>query len=118
MVVVPAVGEAGAVSIELLALIGLVIAVLLYALLVRRRALLRNFGASMARQLAASNEIALGRIRDAAQRSAARAGRSERDSEGMIADRRSGFDRRVFIDRRRGRGRRTGGDRRHGAQGT
>ena len=115
----PAVGEAGAVSIELLALIGLVIAVVLYALLVRRRALLRNFGASMARQLAASNEIALGRIRDAAQRSAARAtGRSERDSEGIVAERRSGFDRRVFIDRRRGRGRRTGGDRRHGAQRT
>lgn len=106
-------------SIELLALIGLVIGVALYALLVRRRALLRNIGASMARQLAASNEIALGRIRDATQRSAARAAaRAEREAEGAFVERRSGFDRRIFYDRRRGRGRRTGGDRRRDSQPT
>ena len=99
---------------EILALIGLVIATVLYALVVRRRSFLRVAGASMSRAMAASNEIALSRMRIGFKPSptvpAAQAG-DWRDGI-VVTDRRSGRDRRKSSDRRLGRGRRAGGDRR------
>jgi hypothetical protein len=91
---------------EALVLIGLVIATILYALLVRRRSSIRAGLQSMAKALSASNEIALARIRSF---------RSEPEPPAPArppGDRRSGEDRRTFTDRRIGRGRRSGGDRR------
>jgi hypothetical protein len=95
---------------ELLALVGLVIATLLYFLLVRRRASIREGLASMSRALAASNEMALQRLHLKPSRPA----QPESDwREGIVGqDRRSGKDRRQTNHRRFGRGRRTGGDRR------
>ena len=96
---------------ELLALIGLLIATLLYALLVRRRSSLRSGIASMGRALAASNEIALARM----SRGFKPAGPAGGEAAEVVTERRSGTDRRRAWDRRRGRGRRSGGDRRRGA---
>lgn len=93
---------------EGLVLVGLVIATILYALLIRRRSSIRAGVQSMAKALSASNEVAMARIRS----------RFRSEPEGTApptrvpGDRRSGEDRRKFIDRRIGRGRRTGGDRR------
>jgi hypothetical protein len=94
---------------ELLALIGLVIATVLYALLVRRRSVVRVGIATLSQALSASNEIALARM--------SRGFRAEApvsEATENVTDRRSGSDRRRMWDRRRGRGRRTGGDRRRG----
>jgi hypothetical protein len=99
---------------EILALIGLVIATVLYALVVRRRSFLRVAGASMSRALAASNDIALSRMRlgfRAPPTPPSSAAGDWRDGI-VVSDRRSGRDRRKSSDRRLGRGRRTGGDRR------
>ena len=99
---------------EILALIGLVIATLLYALVVRRRSFFRTAGAGMSRALAASNEIALSRMRlgfRAAPTPPPNATGDWRDGI-VVTDRRSGRDRRKSSDRRLGRGRRAGGDRR------
>ncbi len=96
---------------EPLVLTGLLIATVLYALLVRRRSLLRRGVASMSRALAASNDIALARI-GRGFRPAAPAGSEAAE---IITDRRSGTERRGYWDRRLGRGRRSGGDRRRGA---
>lgn len=95
---------------ELLALVGLVIATLLYFLLVRRRASIREGLASMSRALAASNEMALQRL----HLKPAPAKQPEGDwRDGIVGqDRRSGTDRRSTNHRRFGRGRRTGGERR------
>ena len=95
---------------EALGLIGLVIATVLYALLVRRRALLRFGLDSLSRALSASNEIALARISRGFRLQAPISEATE-----VVSDRRSGTDRRRLWDRRRGRGRRSGGDRRRGA---
>jgi hypothetical protein len=94
---------------ELLALTGLVIATVLYALLVRRRAVLRLGVESMSRALSASNEIALARMSRGFRGQAA-----VNEATEIVTDRRSGTDRRRLWDRRRGRGRRSGGDRRRG----
>ena len=94
---------------EVLALTGLVIATLLYALLVRRRSTVRFGVASMSRALSASNDIALARLRGAF-------GAEATPTETIVVtDRRSGQERRGSHERRRGRGRRAGGDRRRGA---
>ena len=97
---------------EILALVGLVIATVLYLLLVRRRSSLRDGVRSLSRALSASNEIALARISAGL--------RSERPATttDAVVERRSGQDRRKWYDRRRGRGRRAGGDRRRGASPT
>lgn len=95
---------------ELLALIGLVIATLLYALLVRRRSDVRVGIATLSQALSASNEIALARMSRGF-----RAPTPVSEATEIVLDRRSGTDRRRMWDRRRGRGRRSGGDRRHGA---
>jgi hypothetical protein len=98
---------------EALVLVGLVIATVLYALLVRRRSSIREGVRSMAKALSASNEIALARIRSSF--------RSEPEPPQPVrppGDRRSGQDRRKFTDRRIGRGRRSGGDRRREDQGS
>jgi len=97
---------------EILALVGLVIATVLYLLLVRRRSSLRDGVRSLSRALSASNEIALARISAGL--------RSERPAltTHAVVERRSGQDRRKWYDRRRGRGRRAGGDRRRGASPT
>jgi len=95
---------------ELLGLIGLIIATVLYALLVRRRSLLRLGVESMNRALSASNEIALARMSRGFRAQAPVSEATE-----IVTDRRAGIDRRRAWDRRRGRGRRTGGDRRRGA---
>jgi hypothetical protein len=95
---------------ELLALIGLAIATVLYALLVRRRSMWRVGLRSMGRALSASNEIALARL--------SRGFRAQppiSEATEIVRDRRSGTDRRRFADRRLGRGRRSGGDRRRGS---
>jgi hypothetical protein len=92
---------------EGLVLVGLVIATILYALLIRRRSSIRAGVQSMAKALSASNEVAMARIRSTF--------RSEPEGSALTrvpGDRRSGEDRRKFIDRRIGRGRRSGGDRR------
>lgn len=96
---------------ELLAITGLLIATVLYALLVRRRSVIRLGVASMSRALSASNEVALARLTRGFRPEAPTPG----DAGGGITDRRSGTDRRRRWDRRRGRGRRSGGDRRRGA---
>ena len=98
-----------------LAFIGLLIGVLLYGLLVRRRVAERLGGLTMMRALAASNEVAVARIREATQRRRAELSGSEDRREVVVQDRRSGTDRRGRRDRRRGRGRRTGADRRRGS---
>ena len=51
-----------------LLLAGLIIAVILYAALVRRRVVVRVEGRSLAAQMTASSEVALGRIGEAARR--------------------------------------------------
>ena len=96
---------------ELLALVGLVIATLLYFLLVRRRASLRAGLLSMSRALAASNEVALQRLH---LKPAPQPSPSESDwRDGIVGtDRRAGTERRQTNHRRFGRGRRSGGDRR------
>jgi hypothetical protein len=91
---------------EILAIAGLVIATVLYALLVRRRSLVRSGIESMSRALSASNEIAMARLRSGF-------GATQSDPAAAV-ERRSGTDRRKANDRRRGRGRRRGGDRRRG----
>lgn len=92
---------------------GLVIAVILYAALIRRRADGRAMGLTLATQLTASNQTALERIADAARRR-----RESLENAPAVAapaaalvERRSGIERRTD-DRHRGRGRRQGGDRR------
>jgi hypothetical protein len=99
---------------EALALIGLVVATVLYALLVRRRSLLRHGLATMSRALSASNEIAMARLGRGFRSEPSATEADWRDGI-VVHDRRSGRDRRRAWDRRRGRGRRTGGDRRRGA---
>jgi hypothetical protein len=103
-------------TVQLLALVGLVLGAALYALLLRRRMAERVEQLTMSRALTASNEIALARMRDAPRlRAAALAALDERPESGvMVQDRRSGQDRRVEIQAGRGRGRRSGGDRRRG----
>lgn len=105
---------------EILALTGLVIATVLYALLVRRRSVLRFGMESMSRALSASNEIALGRLRTGFRSAPAQKAAERGDwRDGItVIDRRSGEDRRRSDDRRRGRGRRAGGDRRRGGSPT
>lgn len=100
----------------ILVLLGLVIGAAAYALLVRRRVIERLSHVTLARALAASNDIGLARIREASDR---RRGRDAAvptsfatDAGEVMVERRSGDDRRQTDDRRRGRGRRTGGDRR------
>jgi hypothetical protein len=97
---------------EILALVGLVIATVLYLLLVRRRSSLREGVRSLSRALSASNEIALARI------SAGLRAERPAPTTAAVVERRSGQDRRKWYDRRRGRGRRAGGDRRRGASST
>ena len=100
---------------EILALIGLVLATVLYASLVRRRSFMRFGIESMSRALHASNEIALSRLRTGFRpEPAAKPEKKNGDwRDGItVVDRRSGEDRRRWDDRRRGRGRRAGGDRR------
>ena len=101
-------------TIQLLALIGLVIGAALYALLVRRRGAERLDHVTMSRALTASNEIALARMREAPRaRAEAIAGIDERtDPAVIVPDRRSGGDRRASGWSAQGRGRRSGGDRR------
>jgi hypothetical protein len=101
-------------SIQLLALVGLVIGAALYALLLRRRMGERVEQLTMSRALTASNEIALARMRDAPRvRAAALAAREEPPDLGiLVRDRRSGRDRRIENEVGRGRGRRSGRDRR------
>lgn len=100
---------------ETLALVGLVLATVLYAFMVRRRAGVRFGALSLSRALAASNEIGLSRLR-----ASLRPNKSERtapaaSSEAVLVERRGGDDRRRANERWRGRGRRDGGDRRRGA---
>lgn len=101
---------------ESLALVGLVLATVLYALMVRRRAGVRFGALSLSRALAASNEIGLSRLR-----ASLRPNKSDRmvsaaaSNEGVPDERRSGGDRRRGNERWRGRGRRDGGDRRRDA---
>jgi len=96
---------------EALAIVGLVLATILYALLVRRRAEIRAGVLSLSRALSASNEIALGRLR-----TSFRAHKPEAAAPVIGPDGEPFEDRRSGRDRRRGtmrwRGRRTGGDRR------
>jgi hypothetical protein len=101
-------------TIQVLALVGLVIGAALYALLLRRRVAERVELLTMARALSASNEIALARMRDAPRiRAAALAALEEAPALGvLVRDRRSGDDRRIENQAGRGRGRRAGGDRR------
>jgi len=99
---------------ELLALTGLLIATVLYALLVRRRSLLRHGVESMSRALSASTDIALARLGRGFRSEPSKALGDWRD-EIVRTDRRSGEDRRRSHGRRFGRGRRIGGDRRRGA---
>jgi hypothetical protein len=99
---------------EILALAGLVVATVLYALLVRRRSFMRFGMESMSRALHASNEIALSRLRTGFRPEPAAKPEKKGDwrDDVTVVDRRSGEDRRRWDDRRRGRGRRAGGDRR------
>lgn len=96
---------------HILALVGLIIGAALYWLLVRRRVIGRLSGADLARALSASNQVALTRIRDAPRRRADALAAVASGPE-VVAERRSGEDRRGGPEPRRGRGRRTGGDRR------
>ncbi len=95
---------------ELLALLGLVIATALYALLVRRRSIVRFGAETMSRAMSASNEVALTRLRGGFGSQQALP-----EPAIIVTDQRSGLERRRGQDRRRGRGRRAGGDRRRGA---
>jgi len=98
---------------ESLALVGLVLATVLYALLVRRRAEVRAGILSLGRALDASNKIALGRLQASSRpRKPDPEPFPDPSDEPGFVERRSGSDRRHIFDRRRGRGRRTGGDRR------
>jgi hypothetical protein len=99
-----------------LALMGLILGTLLYALLVRRRGAERLGGLLMAKALAASNDVAVARIREATERRRAEMQGVGDRREVVIPDRRTGMDRRGRHDRRRGRGRRTGADRRRGSR--
>ena len=97
---------------ETLALVGLVMATILYALMVRRRAIGRFGALTLSRALAASNEIGLNRLA-ASMRRGARPAAPEVVVDGVIVEeRRTGDDRRRMNERWRGRGRRSGGDRR------
>lgn len=97
----------------LLAIAGLLIAVSLYALLVRRRALSRAEGRELEEAMTISNQIGLSRIRDRPRRRAdAVAALDDRPGDEVIPERRSGVERRDVDEHRRGRGRRAGGDRR------
>ena len=97
----------------ILALAALLIAVSLYALLVRRRATFRSDGRDLEEAMAISNQIGLSRLRDRPRRRAdAIAALDDRPGDEVIPERRSGVDRRDGDEHRRGRGRRAGGDRR------
>ena len=99
-----------------LALVGLLIAVSLYALLVRRRATFRADGRELEEAMTISNQIGLSRLRDRPRRRAeAVAALDDRPGDEVVPERRSGVDRRDADERRRGRGRRAGGDRRRGS---
>lgn len=102
-------------TVQVLAVIGLVLGVALYALLVRRRVAERLDVVTMSRALAHSNAIALARIRNGPRdRAGALEAIDDRGDGVAIADeRRSGTDRRA-AKLRWGRGRRSGGDRRRG----
>ena len=101
---------------ETLALVGLVMATLLYALMVRRRAIGRFGALTLSRALTASNEIALSRLHLSTRRRNAGPATPEVVVDGVIVEeRRTGDDRRQTNERRRGRGRRSGGDRRRDA---
>ena len=117
----------GPMTIQLLALIGLVIGAGLYALLVRRRGAERLDHVTMSRALTASNEIALARMRDAPRVRAAALeaiadGRDpsvldrDADAVAVIEDRRSALDRRGDASRGSRRRRRWGRDRRKGSR--
>lgn len=117
----------GPMTIELLALIGLVIGAGLYALLVRRRGVERLDHVTMSRALTASNEIALARMRDAPRARAAALealadGRGlsliDRDADpvAVIVDRRSAVERRGDASRGSSRRRRWGRNRRKGSR--
>ena len=97
---------------ETLTLVGLLIGTLLYALLVRRRASLRQGISNLRDALAASNEIALQRLHLRPSPSASAQQGGWGDGGILVTDRRSGEDRRSTNHRRFGRGRRSGGDRR------
>jgi hypothetical protein len=100
----------------LLTLAGLLIAVSLYAILVRRRATVRTDGRELEEAMAISNQIGLSRLRDRPRRRAdAVAALDDRPGDEVVPERRSGVDRRDADERRRGRGRRAGGDRRRGS---
>ena len=100
---------------ETLALIGLVLATVLYALLVRRRAGVRTGAVFMGRALAASNDIAMGRLRASLRlQPAVTEATGDLSREPASVERRAGEDRRQVTQRSPGRGRRTGGDRRWG----
>lgn len=100
-------------TIQLLALVGLVIGAALYALLLRRRMAERVQQLTMSRALSASNEIALARMRDAPRIRAAALAAVEKPGLGvLVRDRRSGQDRRVEAQGGRARGRCAGSDRR------
>jgi hypothetical protein len=107
-----------AMTIQLLALVGLVLGAALYLLLVRRRMTERVDRLTMSRALSASNEIALARMRDEPKiKAAALAAMEDRPGSGiLVGDRRSGGDRRSENQAGRGRGRRSGGDRRRGSR--
>lgn len=96
-----------------LVLAALLIAATLYALLVRRRAWYRLSGRELADALTVSNEIALGRLRNAPRlRAEAIAAVEDRAGAEVVDERRTGVERREVGEHRRGRGRRSGGDRR------
>jgi hypothetical protein len=98
---------------ETLALVGLILATILYTLLVRRRAVIRAGVLSLSRALTASNEIALGRLRTSFRGHRRDAPMPMSGPDGApFEERRSGGDRRSANERWRGRGRRDGGDRR------
>jgi len=102
-------------TVQVLAVIGLVLGVALYALLVRRRVAERLDVVTMSRALAHSNEIALARIRNVPHdRAGALEAIDDRGDVMAIADeQRSETDRRTS-KLRWGRGRRSGGNRRRG----
>ncbi len=101
-------------TVQTLAVIGLVLGATLYFLLVRRRVAERLDGITMSRALAASNQIAMARIRNEPRDRAAALNASEDppEVEAFVLERRAGTDRRAAYQRGRGRGRRSGGDRR------
>ena len=98
---------------ESLAIVGLVVATLLYALLVRRRAEVRSIAHGLSRALAASNDIAMGRLRASSRpKPTVAVATPDLSREPGFVEKRWGDDRRTALERRRGRGRRTGNDRR------